>query len=297
MDISFEVVPGIVTGFTLVDPVSDTDIGPISDGDTIDLSTTPDGTFTLRADTVEGFDGSVEFRIGGSDYRRVENVAPFALFGDAPTGQYDGGMLPAGKTDLIITPYSGKRAIGEAGTPVVLTVEIVGAAPIAATAIIPNPGDFDGSGKVDQADLNLVLNHWGQDMSLRGAPAGWVHDLPQGTVDQIEMNAVMRNWGATSSLALPAVAAGGGSSAPTSDRGASLRNTGHNQVQQVQQQTQQQQQHIQRQQTQQTQQRTQPRAQTQTASRTAYSPANRAVPGVQVNPWEELQVSPRLRLA
>ncbi|MEM8782690.1 MAG: hypothetical protein AAGE65_07505 [Planctomycetota bacterium] len=56
-------------------------------------------------------------------------------------------------------------------------------------------GDFDGSGQVEQGDLNLVLNNWGQ----AGTPDGWVGGGPDGVVDQAELNAVLNNWGSVSS--------------------------------------------------------------------------------------------------
>ncbi|MEM9753346.1 MAG: hypothetical protein AAF916_08160 [Planctomycetota bacterium] len=59
------------------------------------------------------------------------------------------------------------------------------------------PGDYNGSGQVEQGDLNLVLNNWGSD-SLDpnvGVPTGWLQDLPVGMIDQDELNRVLNNWG------------------------------------------------------------------------------------------------------
>ncbi|MEM8781375.1 MAG: matrixin family metalloprotease [Planctomycetota bacterium] len=58
-------------------------------------------------------------------------------------------------------------------------------------------GDFNGSGSVEQGDLNLVLNNWGLDTDAQGVPAGWIKRLPFGTIDQAELNAVLNNWGAS----------------------------------------------------------------------------------------------------
>lgn len=63
-------------------------------------------------------------------------------------------------------------------------------------------GDFDGSGAVEQADLDLVLTNW-------GAPrVGFQNDAGFSTanVDQEELDAVLTNWGASS---------GGASAAPS----------------------------------------------------------------------------------
>ncbi|MEM8784112.1 MAG: hypothetical protein AAGE65_14845 [Planctomycetota bacterium] len=59
-------------------------------------------------------------------------------------------------------------------------------------------GDFDGSGSVEQGDLNLVLNHWGA-VTTSNVPDGWVAHLPDGLIDQNELNAVLNNWGAQAS--------------------------------------------------------------------------------------------------
>ncbi|MEM7577469.1 MAG: choice-of-anchor tandem repeat NxxGxxAF-containing protein [Planctomycetota bacterium] len=61
-------------------------------------------------------------------------------------------------------------------------------------------GDYNDSGSVEQGDLNLVLNNWGQDASadddgLVGIPVGWVNDPPEGQIDQEELNRVLNNWG------------------------------------------------------------------------------------------------------
>ncbi|MEM9752352.1 MAG: cyanophycinase [Planctomycetota bacterium] len=60
------------------------------------------------------------------------------------------------------------------------------------------PGDFDASNTVDQADLNLVLNNWGQ------PHIGWnnAEGLETDTVDQEELNRVLENWGISASPAM-----------------------------------------------------------------------------------------------
>ncbi|MEM8493930.1 MAG: spherulation-specific family 4 protein [Planctomycetota bacterium] len=58
-------------------------------------------------------------------------------------------------------------------------------------------GDYNGSGAVEQGDLNLVLNNWGVE-TTGNVPAGWINDLPEGAVDQAELNRVLNNWGASS---------------------------------------------------------------------------------------------------
>lgn len=59
-------------------------------------------------------------------------------------------------------------------------------------------GDYNGNGRVEQGDLDLVLLNWGQDAGA--VPESWVHDLPSGTIDQEELDLVLINWGNTSSI-------------------------------------------------------------------------------------------------
>jgi hypothetical protein len=56
-------------------------------------------------------------------------------------------------------------------------------------------GDYNASGLVEQADLDLVLTNWGQ--SATPPPPGWINDLPMGFIDQLELDVVLLNWGAT----------------------------------------------------------------------------------------------------
>ena len=51
-------------------------------------------------------------------------------------------------------------------------------------------GDLDGDGQVSQADLDLVLQNWG-DSSV---PGGWLADFDD-QVSQNELDAVLQNWG------------------------------------------------------------------------------------------------------
>jgi hypothetical protein len=60
-------------------------------------------------------------------------------------------------------------------------------------------GDYNGNGTVEQADLDLVLLHWGSDASP--PPADWVFDSPDGQIDQDELDRVLLGWGDTRGIA------------------------------------------------------------------------------------------------
>jgi hypothetical protein len=66
-------------------------------------------------------------------------------------------------------------------------------------------GDYDASGTVDQADLDMVLLGWGTDT----LPAAWRHDLPEdgGIIDQADLDEVLLRWGHTDGV--PATDDGG----------------------------------------------------------------------------------------
>jgi autotransporter-associated beta strand protein len=67
------------------------------------------------------------------------------------------------------------------------------------------PGDYNGNGLVEQADLDLVLGHWGS--SAATPPDGWVNDLPSGVIDQQELDRVLTGWGRSlAGLSAPAAA-------------------------------------------------------------------------------------------
>lgn len=60
--------------------------------------------------------------------------------------------------------------------------------------LVPLSGDFSGDGRVDQADLNMVLSNWGDPRT----PADWNNTAGLGVgIDQDELNAVLSQWGET----------------------------------------------------------------------------------------------------
>jgi hypothetical protein len=67
------------------------------------------------------------------------------------------------------------------------------------------PGDYNNNGLVEQADLDLVLSHWGDEI-LEPAASGWLNDPPVGFVDQQELDRVLTRWGKTSAPLTPSAA-------------------------------------------------------------------------------------------
>lgn len=60
------------------------------------------------------------------------------------------------------------------------------------------PGDYNGDGLVGQADLDLVLQHWGETVAAGESPdAQWINtlDLEPGVIGQDDLAWVLRFWG------------------------------------------------------------------------------------------------------
>lgn len=101
-----------VTGFVLVDAVTDTDIRPLLHGDTLVLSTLPPD-LSVRA-VIGPMTGSVVFNFDGIDSFQIENNAPYALGGDA-SGNYTPVTFSEGEHSIRATPFSLANGAGDAG--------------------------------------------------------------------------------------------------------------------------------------------------------------------------------------
>jgi hypothetical protein len=108
-------------------------------------------------------------------------------------------VLPAGQTWRLGNPFTPRRAediVARAGSEDgllnLINVEYV-------TGMDELLGDYNASGLVEQADLDLVLLNWGQ--SATPPPANWTNDLPMGTIDQAELDKVLLGWGNSAALA------------------------------------------------------------------------------------------------
>lgn len=115
---------GFVTGFVLVDAGTNADLRPLLHGDTLDLTELPPH-LSVRA-VVNGFASSVVFGLDGTPSFHVENVAPFALGGDAPLGDYHSVAFPTGEHTITATPFAGSSGSGAAGGSRSITFRVKG---------------------------------------------------------------------------------------------------------------------------------------------------------------------------
>ena len=114
--VSIAVMSGqlVVESFSLINADTDESIRTLADGDIINLATLPTRKLNIRANTNPAVIGSVEFELNAMTYS-VENLAPYALAGDSPPGNYAPWTPTPGQYALTATPFSENRAQGEVG--------------------------------------------------------------------------------------------------------------------------------------------------------------------------------------
>ena len=124
MIVHFEVVAHYtLASFSLINADTDEEMGTLKDGDVIHLSSQKN--INIRAHPSVEMVGSVKFALRGPvAENQVENVVPYALFGDEPPAAYRDRHLPVGTYTLTATPYSGARARGMQGTPLTISFEV-----------------------------------------------------------------------------------------------------------------------------------------------------------------------------
>jgi hypothetical protein len=124
------------------------------------------------------------------------------------TYSVDASQLAAGDYELNPSyEFNGAFTTGDPnvnGNPTGLTftsgVLTIGDAPPPALT-----GDYNDSGGVEQADLDLVLLNWGKSLA-DPSESGWINDIPTGQIDQGELDKVLLNWGDTqAALSAPPV--------------------------------------------------------------------------------------------
>ncbi|MEM9753476.1 MAG: hypothetical protein AAF916_08830 [Planctomycetota bacterium] len=197
----FQIGEGMISGGTIQGLLS------IDSGSTVDVNggaidgvvaVTQVSTLNLSGGAVAedaGFAvfGASTLNLFGSDFR----INGFPLFGPTPGIPFaidlrdvtlsatltDGSFFSFDlNSELVQAPDT--NYIGPASFVNVTLIEAVGLA-----------GDLSGDSAVDQSDLNLVLNNWGQSRGNWSNADGFA----TASVDQEELNAVLNNWGASSS--------------------------------------------------------------------------------------------------
>ncbi len=104
-----------LTGFTLVDASSGSEVGALADGGEVTLDDPANGSFgVLVATAADAVVGSVRLELAGAKTAsRTLNAAPWSLYGNE-NGAVLGGGLPAGAYTLTATAYGESDAGGDA---------------------------------------------------------------------------------------------------------------------------------------------------------------------------------------
>ena len=104
-----------LTGFTLVDASSGSEVGALADGGEVTLDNPANGSFgVLVATAADAVVSSVRLELAGAKTAsRTLNAAPWSLYGDE-NGAVLGGGLPAGAYTLTATAYGEADAGGDA---------------------------------------------------------------------------------------------------------------------------------------------------------------------------------------
>ena len=113
-----------IQSLTLVNADTDTDIGPLEDGQTLNLAALPTTNLNVRANPGTAPVGSVRFAYDGNPNFQTESVAPYALRGDT-NGDYNSWTPTLGTHTLTATPYTASNAGGAAGSALTVVFTVI----------------------------------------------------------------------------------------------------------------------------------------------------------------------------
>ena len=212
--LNFTVVqsPLVITGFEWFDTgptfrihePSEYILGELKDGDVVDLANFPSNELNIHAKTEPVNIGSVWFDLNGGLFAQYDNNAPYTLARDSYYGTHYGFAIypytfSPGAYTLTATPYSKKKAMGDAGISTTINFTIIDSNSPSRqgltaenVVISPNPttgklnlrfvnvkgGDtdlqiFDLQGRLVQSQT-LAVQAGSSEQGIQ------VHDLPQG---------------------------------------------------------------------------------------------------------------------
>ena len=147
-----------VTSITLIDADTDQPVpgyDPLVDEMQLDLNTLPTH-LNFRANTVGPVE-SVAFSLVPNGYDHIENVPPYALFGDI-NGDYSTGVLYSGEHTLAAYPYSEDNGDGDVGAERIIRLEIQNG-PMMGVAPGRDEYEIEVAGETDVATYSLHSPH------------------------------------------------------------------------------------------------------------------------------------------
>jgi ELWxxDGT repeat protein len=157
--LSFTVIesPHAITGFSLVDARDNVIVGPLTNGDVIDLAAIGTHKLNIIAHTSPKTVGSVDFDLRGeATFDQYDNQPPYCLARDNQNGGYYQYLFSPGSYTLTATPYSEYMAGGTSGTPMTIGFSVVNsgarmAVPTESFLVYPNPT----TGKLNLQFINV----------------------------------------------------------------------------------------------------------------------------------------------
>ncbi|MEO0525920.1 MAG: choice-of-anchor D domain-containing protein [Bacteroidota bacterium] len=163
-------VPTVVN-FTLVDAVADVEIGPLGEGDVIDLANFDANKFSVVANIGDIEVGSVVFDFNGDEGFQTENVAPYALNGDN-NGNFRSLALPMGPNTITATPFSGPRGTGDAGIALTVNFEVVDTSVVEISNFMLIDADTDTEiGPIADGDVIDLANFDANSFNISAVPS------------------------------------------------------------------------------------------------------------------------------
>ncbi|MGJ3240040.1 MAG: ExeM/NucH family extracellular endonuclease [Anaerolineae bacterium] len=125
-----------VTGFLLVNAETDTIIGPLVDGDVIDI-----GTIGTRELNIIGIAEGAGSMIFSGSFSRIENAEPFTVGGDIDGVDYRSLHFENGAYSLTATGYTRTVGNGIASAPVTINFTVIDSTPDPTDDPTPDPTD------------------------------------------------------------------------------------------------------------------------------------------------------------
>ena len=145
LEIPFTVIgeaPAPIKQFVLVNADTEQDIQVIQEGDKIDIDQIGTNNLSIRAELQGNRAGSILLELKGKSlsHTKVENLAPYALFGGEPSSNYYGRSFCPGNYTIEATPYLGSNQTKTPGNTTSLSFQLIGSTLKVESLTLVNPG-------------------------------------------------------------------------------------------------------------------------------------------------------------
>lgn len=114
-----------ILSFTLVNADTNEDIVPLEEGMEISIADLPTLNLNIRANASDDAQSVALSLSGDKSTSRTENVSPYALYGDSPTGNYSGSEFGLGSYTVSATAYAESQLAGNSGEELSLNFQII----------------------------------------------------------------------------------------------------------------------------------------------------------------------------